>query len=345
MDLRLSIVTLSLLFSGSAFSATATTGSINPYSVTVNYGQGSSYITGTQGSSNFSVGRVNGVLTGASFSASFATESVSFTSQYCGFFCTSPTADAYATGTLSIANLSATGTSTTIQSGSIYSSGVTKSFGAYSTGTVYASTQNQLDTLAAGTMGSAGEKLSVRLTNYSSANVVLDNTTYRAATVGYTYTTLNHANGSFNTAAALTDTNTLNLSFNSVAQNSSPSSLGFNLYNLLGSYGLQVVSVTGGNSHFSLSGITGTSNLEAGSFVAGTVGLDTSVTGNFSSSWAIKVADSAIGLGGGKNLTNTDVLTLNVNATVTPVPEPETYAMLLAGLGIMGAVARRRKQK
>ena len=28
-----------------------------------------------------------------------------------------------------------------------------------------------------------------------------------------------------------------------------------------------------------------------------------------------------------------------------PVPEPETYAMLLAGLGLMGLVARRRKQK
>jgi hypothetical protein len=28
---------------------------------------------------------------------------------------------------------------------------------------------------------------------------------------------------------------------------------------------------------------------------------------------------------------------------VTPVPEPETYAMLLAGLGLMGAIARRRK--
>ena len=31
--------------------------------------------------------------------------------------------------------------------------------------------------------------------------------------------------------------------------------------------------------------------------------------------------------------------------TVSPVPEPETYAMLLAGLGLMGGVARRRKQK
>jgi len=29
----------------------------------------------------------------------------------------------------------------------------------------------------------------------------------------------------------------------------------------------------------------------------------------------------------------------------TPVPEPETYAMLLAGLGLLGFMARRRKQK
>lgn len=28
-----------------------------------------------------------------------------------------------------------------------------------------------------------------------------------------------------------------------------------------------------------------------------------------------------------------------------PVPEPETYAMMLAGLGLLGIVARRRKQK
>lgn len=32
-----------------------------------------------------------------------------------------------------------------------------------------------------------------------------------------------------------------------------------------------------------------------------------------------------------------------VNVVAAPVPEPETYAMLLAGLGLMGAVARRRK--
>lgn len=35
----------------------------------------------------------------------------------------------------------------------------------------------------------------------------------------------------------------------------------------------------------------------------------------------------------------------NVNFTIAAVPEPETYAMFLAGLGLLGGIARRRKQK
>ena len=33
------------------------------------------------------------------------------------------------------------------------------------------------------------------------------------------------------------------------------------------------------------------------------------------------------------------------NVSVTAVPEPETYAMMLAGLALMGTIARRRKNK
>ena len=32
-----------------------------------------------------------------------------------------------------------------------------------------------------------------------------------------------------------------------------------------------------------------------------------------------------------------------VTSQVAPVPEPETYAMMLAGLGLLGVMARRRK--
>jgi hypothetical protein len=38
-------------------------------------------------------------------------------------------------------------------------------------------------------------------------------------------------------------------------------------------------------------------------------------------------------------------LTLTAQGNLAPVPEPETYAMMLAGLGLMGLTARRRRQK
>ena len=34
---------------------------------------------------------------------------------------------------------------------------------------------------------------------------------------------------------------------------------------------------------------------------------------------------------------------ISFSVAVTAVPEPETYALMLAGLGLIGAVARRRK--
>ena len=39
-----------------------------------------------------------------------------------------------------------------------------------------------------------------------------------------------------------------------------------------------------------------------------------------------------------------DDVFLGTTSTVTPVPEPETYALMLAGLGIVGAIARRRRK-
>ena len=42
------------------------------------------------------------------------------------------------------------------------------------------------------------------------------------------------------------------------------------------------------------------------------------------------------------NASNQDYLVATMGS-VTPVPEPETYAMLLAGLGLIGFTASRRR--
>lgn len=54
-------------------------------------------------------------------------------------------------------------------------------------------------------------------------------------------------------------------------------------------------------------------------------------------------SSQAIVIGFGPNAYNVGIN--HINFSVTAVPEPETYAMLLAGLGFIGAFARRRKQR
>lgn len=71
----------------------------------------------------------------------------------------------------------------------------------------------------------------------------------------------------------------------------------------------------------------------------GLLGTNLSVGGNFYQ-YVIGYNDSA----GAATLGDWDDFVVGVNFTAA-VPEPETYAMLLAGLGLLGFAARRRKQK
>lgn len=41
---------------------------------------------------------------------------------------------------------------------------------------------------------------------------------------------------------------------------------------------------------------------------------------------------------------NYTTFTTNAVSAIAAVPEPETYAMMLAGLGLVGFAARRRRQ-
>ena len=61
-----------------------------------------------------------------------------------------------------------------------------------------------------------------------------------------------------------------------------------------------------------------------------------STTTSFNQSFASSLTVSAVVLTSGK---------LYDNLTVAAVPEPETYAMLLAGLGLLGFVSRRRNNE
>jgi len=71
--------------------------------------------------------------------------------------------------------------------------------------------------------------------------------------------------------------------------------------------------------------------------------IDTELTGTSLPTDLLTTFNDGLFLGTNHALTNT--VNSITSFAVAPVPEPETYAMLLAGLGLIGAVSRRRKQK
>jgi PEP-CTERM motif len=84
-----------------------------------------------------------------------------------------------------------------------------------------------------------------------------------------------------------------------------------------------------------------------------TAGLTTNAEGAQAQTWLAE-ANSAVQSGAWTGLGNVQVLNLFRGANfdthaqdqlyIAPIPEPETYMMLLAGLGMMGFVARRRQR-
>ncbi len=91
--------------------------------------------------------------------------------------------------------------------------------------------------------------------------------------------------------------------------------------------------------------LTVTTSANTYTFVPGGVGglTFTTVTGNQSYAQYVGFTTS-----GGETLKSLTFASSQnafeaANFSVTPVPEPETYALMLAGLGVLGFVARRRK--
>lgn len=109
------------------------------------------------------------------------------------------------------------------------------------------------------------------------------------------------------------------------------------LSNVTGSFDY-LLSATGASGALYVgSAVTGlTTSLYLGNALQGTsTGLNYSFSNLLSGTYTLKASGT---------VANNGFNVLINSYTVTPVPEPETYAMLLAGLGVMGAIARRRSK-
>lgn len=111
---------------------------------------------------------------------------------------------------------------------------------------------------------------------------------------------------------------------------------------MMGDLTADLLSMTG-NARNGLD-ITGFSLFDSSGLLQGGTMLSTGATDSWSlnfndlaaGSYYVQVQGSLVSNAAGKYY---------ANIALAPVPEPETYAMMLAGLGMLGFAARRRKQK
>ena len=153
------------------------------------------------------------------------------------------------------------------------------------------------------------------------------------------YSYLLHAAPSFNGASQLSS---LTLDFGTVAQGASVSPLNFSLFNLgdANRVGLDLDSVSGsGNTSKLSTNLASFMALAQSGSNAYLASLDTSTVGSFSAHYVLSLSDADVGASATRSNYQLEV---NLLGNVAAVPEPDTYAMLLAGLGLMGGIARRR---
>lgn len=263
-----------------------------------------------------------GVLTGATLSASFATNPTFTVLKGTGSG--NPTGDGSFSEGVNLSGFSTLTNST----GNVAFNG-TAAFTGFGS-----SSASNLDALV-GT-GSLSATLnaatSANKTNSSGASLVATAGSH-TTNLNLSYSYLSHANASFSSGG---DSNSLALSAGS----------SFNVFALgtAGSTtlldGLSITCTSGDCGAFDLS-LASFADIAAGSSVSGLSSLLATAAGNYFATFELKFSDdTAVGAASSRQQNS---LFVELSGSVSPVPENESYAMFLAGIAALGVVSRRRR--
>lgn len=336
---RLSIIALALMGGAGAQAATVTTGFMDQSTATDNSNNGLIGVAQTANSTFTLPQYVGGnVLTGVTFSAASSASSP-VTSNFSNGSWTGTTlfSGAYTTGAGGSSNGSS---STSVISGNTYTL-------SYTTGVASVPNANLGQFVSGNVSGSVTESIAISENSGSSTlSTISVNPANHQATVTYTYADQAHANGSIGTGPSNpgVGVNSLNYTFPGLfLLNEASSPLNFSIFNGTGLFGMDIQGITclGDCGVFSLTGTF--QDIAGGGSKSGSVaflGAAPPLPTTFSATYTFVVGDDNGPVGAGKNF-NIENLSMTVMAQA--VPEASEWAMMLAGLGMVGMIARRRR--
>jgi hypothetical protein len=155
-----------------------------------------------------------------------------------------------------------------------------------------------------------------------------------------TYTYLTHGNASF---ASQNDTDLQTINLGQIASGASANQ-NFSIYDR-GGLGLTsfTSSFLSGDNIFNVTGVNSIAASSSSLYNAQFLGQTPSVLTNYSGTYRLTFTDNVAGLTQyASNSVGTNYIDVIMNATVAATPEPKPYAMMLAGLGVLGSIVRRR---
>jgi hypothetical protein len=345
---RLSAFTASLaLLSGSAWAQTQTTATtgvvLSQSALSVNDSSANGIPTGSlvTNSANVTRSQFNantGVLTGVSANLNATAETTALTLNTNG--------NALATGSV-VTTWSLGGSNSAVLNSTSRNSNGTTNDRTWENSSISASAANLNAFVGAGNVANYTFSTQVLADktgggNGGSATASITNSPLNAVH-SLTYTYVSHANASF---AAFSDVNALAYDFGNVGSNTSVNH-SFNVFSLTGiGLGNSLVSISRlGGSGPNIFSVTGGSvgALSSASFMATLNAQNPLVLTNYSETYRITFADNTSTL---TAFASNSVRQNYIDITLTAaVPEPGTYAMILAGLGTIGFVIRRRRPR